>query len=124
MKKLLLLSLLITLSSCFLFQDKGIVFKIENTSDYPVTNIKISTSEHLDSITFDEIAPKDYREDFLSMKNNKSDGHYTLSFTREDGTTVNENHGYYTHGGSLENWIHFEIQNDTTVVRYGDFKTY
>ncbi len=124
MKKLLLLSLLITLSSCFLLQDKGIVFKIENTSDYPVTDTKISTSEHLDSITFDEIAPKDYREDFLSMKNNKSDGHYTLSFTREDGTTVNENHGYYTNGGSLESWIHFEIQNDTTVVRYGYFQAY
>ncbi|PIB30637.1 hypothetical protein BFP77_04010 [Maribacter sp. 4U21] len=124
MKKLLLLCLFLSLSSCFLLQDKGIVFKVENTSDYPVTNIKIFTSEHLDSINFDEIAPKDYREDFLSMKNNKSDGHYTLSFIRKDGTTVNENHGYYTNGGSIESWIHFAIQNDTTLVRFGDFKAY
>ncbi|WP_396637546.1 hypothetical protein [Maribacter sp. R77961] len=124
MKKVILFVYLLTLSSCFLFKDKGVLLKIENVSDHPVTHIKISTSENLDSITFDEIAPKDYREDFLNMKNNKLDGHYTLSYIRQDGSTVTENHGYYTNGGALDSWIRFEIQNDTTFVNYGDFKAY
>lgn len=124
MKKLLFLTLLLTLSSCFQFQQRGILLKIENTSDYPITHIKVTTSEHLDSITFDKIAPKDYREDFLNMKNNTSDGHYILSYTRQDGSTATENHGYYTNGGSLESWIRFEITNDTTLTKFGNFKDY
>lgn len=124
MKKLLLLALLLTLSSCFLFQDKGIVFEIENTSDFPITNVKFSTSENLGSITFDKIAPKDYREDFLSMKHHKKDGAFTLSYVRSNGELVQENHGYYTNGSSLESWIRFEITNDSTVMKLGDFKAY
>ena len=126
MKKLpfLLILILILFNSCNLIQEKGIDFKIINNSDSQISNVKISTSENLDSITFEEIVPKDYREDFLSMKQNKVDGHYTLSYTRQDDTTVNENHGYYTNGGSLESWICFEIQNDTTLVKYGNFIDY
>lgn len=124
MKKLPFLLILILFNSCNLIQEKGIDFKIINNSDSQISNVKISTSENLDSITFEEIVPKDYREDFLSMKQNKVDGHYTLSYTRQDDTTVNENHGYYTNGGSLESWICFEIQNDTTLVKYGNFIDY
>jgi len=125
MKKLpfLLILILILFNSCNLIQEKGIDFKIINNSDSQISNVKISASD-LDSITFDSTAAKDYREDFLSMKQNKVDGHYTLSYTRQDDTTVNENHGYYTNGGSLESWIRFEIQNDTTLVKYGNFIDY
>lgn len=97
------------------------MFKIENTSDTTITNVNISTSENLDSITFKSIAPKDYREDFLSMKHNRLDGSYTLSYTKGNGTVVNENYGYYTNGGSLESWVRFEIRKDTTVVKFGEF---
>lgn len=121
MKNLLLLCLLFSLSSCFLFQEKGIVFNIENTSGSPITKVTISTSENLDSITFDKIDPNDYRQDFLSMKNNTLDGSYTLSFIREDGSLTTENLGYYTNGGPLERWIRFKITHDTTLVQFGDF---
>jgi hypothetical protein len=121
MKKLLFLTLTLTLSSCFQFQEKDTVFKVENTSDTAVTNLTITTSENLDSITFKSIASNDYIEDFLSMKNNRLDGSYTLSYMREDGSLVNENYRYYTNGGSSEPWIRFEIRNDTTVVNFGDF---
>lgn len=124
MKKLLLLTLLAVISSCFLFQEKGIVFKIENTSDTTIINVKVSTSENLDSITFDNIVPNDYREDFLSMGNNKTDGSYTLSYTREDGSAVEENKGYYTNGGVMESWVRFEITNDSTLVKFGEFPSY
>ncbi len=86
-----------------------------------MTNLKIATSEDLDSIVFDKIASKDYREGFLSMKQNTSDGHYTLTYSRSDGKVVKENHGYYTNGGATESWIRFEITNDSTLVKFGEF---
>ncbi|GMN09227.1 hypothetical protein MTsPCn9_03170 [Croceitalea sp. MTPC9] len=121
MKKLLLLCILLFLSSCFLFQEKGIDYKVINNSSYTITNVKISTSEHLDSVTYDSIAPNESREGFLSMKNNKSDGSYMLSYTKADGNIVAEEAGYYTNGSALDDWIRFEVTNDTTRITFGKF---
>ncbi len=121
MKKVLLLFLFIGLTSCFLFQENGIIFKIENNSDFPITNIKFTTTKNLDSITFDKISPNDFREDFLSMKHKTSDGSYTLSYIQKDSSIVETGTGYYTNGGSMDSWIRFEINNDTTTAKFGTF---
>jgi len=124
MKKLLLSTLLLALCSCFQFQQKGIVLKIENASDYPINHIKIATTEQVDSVTFNVIAPKDYKQDFLDMTKNNVDGSFTISYMRHDGAVIKENHGYYSNGSAAENWIKFTIRNDSTLVNHGDFKVY
>lgn len=121
MKKSLIFLCLVLLSSCFLLQEKGIDFKVVNNSDVAITKVKISTSENLDSIIYTNISVNESREGFLSMKNNKKDGSYTITYTKADGNVVKESAGYYTNGGSLDSWIRFEIKNDTTLIKLGDF---
>lgn len=121
MKKLILVLSLISLNSCYLFQENGIDFKIINNSDLPISDVKFSTTENLDSATFRTIEADQSEKGFLSMKNNRSDGSYTLSFKRKDGSQVESGGGYYTNGGSLDSWIRFEIKNDTILMKLGDF---
>lgn len=121
MKKILFLFLLISNTSCNLLQEKGIAFKITNKSDFGITNVKISTSENLDNVTFDSIAKNESQKGFLSMRNNKTDGHYRLSFIDKHGRIHATAAGYYSNGSNSDAYIRFEIQNDSTLVKFGEF---
>jgi len=104
-----------------LLQEKGIPFKIQNTSNATITDVRFSTSEKLASTEFDSIASNQNEQGFLNMKENKTDGAYTLVYFRENGTKVETSAGYYTSGVSMDNYIRFEIKNDTTLVKFGKF---
>ena len=121
MKKIIVLCLITLSVSCHLLQEKGIAFKITNSAEFPITDVKISTSENLESVTFASIQKNESQEGFLSMKDNKMDGDYTLSYTRKDGSTAAISSGYYTNGGALDNYTRFEITNDSTLVKFGEF---
>lgn len=121
MKKTIFLFFLFIITSCNLFRHKGIDFKIANNTFAPITEVKISTTENLDSTTFDNIGENKSREGFLSMKHNKIDGAYIIEYTREDGNKIESTVGYYTNGTPLNNWIRFEIKSDTTLVNFGDY---
>ena len=56
--------------------------------------------------------------EFLSMKKNKSDGAYSLTFNRANGKKEISGGGYYTNGGSLDHWVDFNIKKDTTIVNF------
>ena len=118
MKKLIAIILLLTFNSCYLLKENGIEFTIENKSDFPIESVKFSTSEKLAVIVFDRIEPNQSVADFLSMKNNKHDGSYTLEFTRSNGIKESRGFGYYTNGGALDRWVKFEIQNDTITRNF------
>ncbi|TMM53726.1 hypothetical protein FEE95_17665 [Maribacter algarum] len=121
MNKAAFVLLLITICSCNFTKEKGIAFKIKNSSDATITAVKISTSEDFESITFDSIQKNKSKEGFLSMKNNKMDGDYTLSYIRKNGSAAGISGGYYTNGRPLDSYIHFEITNDNTLVKFGEF---
>ncbi|MFS4468042.1 hypothetical protein [Maribacter sp. 2210JD10-5] len=124
MKKVKFIIILVSLCSCSIFQEKGITFKITNSADFPITGVKISTSENLESVSFDSIQKNESQEGFLSMKNNKMDGSYTLSYTHRDGSTKKISSGYYTNGTVLDSYIRFEITNDSALVKFGEFPDY
>ena len=118
MKKLIAIILLLTFNSCYLLKENGIEFTIENKSDFPIESVKFSTSEKLAVIVFDRIEPNQSVAEFLTMKNNKHDGSYTLEFTRSNGIKESRGFGYYTNGGALDRWVEFEIQNDTITRKF------
>ena len=123
MKKIILGILILTLNSCHLIgKGNGIKFKIENNSELIITNVKFYTSEKLAIAEFDKIEPNENISDFLTMKNNKSDGEYILEFTRENGIKEKSNGGYYTNGGALDRWIEFDVKSDTTFVKLSRMK--
>ena len=121
MKKVILLTVLLTLNSCYLFKEKGIDFKIVNNSEMEISDVKFYTSEQLNKVEFDSIAANKSVSDFLSMKDNQSDGSYILEFTRADSKKEIQSAGYYTNGGSINSWIRFEVKSDTILVKYGEF---
>lgn len=121
MKKTVLSLTMLVLMSCQIFKERGVHIKIVNHTDGPITKVIISTSEKLDHITLDTLSPNESNSNFLSMKNNKTDGSYTLEYELQDGSKINDNHGYYTNGGALDEWIRFDIKNDTTLVKFGNF---
>ena len=117
MKKLLLIIVILTLNSCFVFEENGIEVKIKNISSEPITDIEVTTSEKLDVIKIDRIEPNENVSEFLSMRENKTDGGYIVTFTRENGKTETRKDGYYTNGGSLDEWIEFNVKSDTVLVK-------
>jgi hypothetical protein len=118
MKKLLVIMILLTLNSCFMFKENGIEMKIKNDSSEPITNVEFTTTEKLDVIKIDRIEPNKSVTEFLSMRKNKTDGAYSLSFTRANGKKEVSGGGYYTNGGSLDHWVDFIVENDTTIVKF------
>ncbi|MBD0852079.1 hypothetical protein [Maribacter arenosus] len=118
MKKLLGIILILTLNSCFFYKKDGIEMKIKNDSSEPITNVEFTTTEKLDVIKIERIEPNESATEFLSMRKNKSDGAYSLTFTRASGKNEISGGGYYTNGGSLDHWVDFIIENDTTIVKF------
>ena len=122
MKKMIVGILILTLNSCNLIgKGNGIEFSIENKSDFPIENVRVTTSENLTELKFDKIKPNENLSDFLTMKDNKSDGSYVLVFTR-NGKKVTKGYGYYTNGGALDKWVEFEIENDTVNHKFSGMK--
>jgi hypothetical protein len=118
MKKLLALTLILSLNSCFFYKKDGIEMKIKNNSSEPITNVEFTTTEKLEVIKIDRIEPNKSVTEFLSMRKNKSDGAYSLTFTRASGKKEISGGGYYTNGGSLDHWVDFIIENDTIIVKF------
>jgi hypothetical protein len=118
MRKLISLVFIILLSSCIFYKENGIEVHIKNNSNETITNVEFTTTEKLKSIKIDEILPDQEISEFLSMSTNKSDGSYVLTFTRENGNKEMSGGGYYTNGGSLDHWVDFIIENDTTLVKF------
>ena len=118
MKKLLAITIILTLNSCFMFNENGIEMEIKNDSSEPISNVEFTTSENLDVIKIDRIEPNESVTEFLSMRKNKSDGAYSLTFTRANGKKEMSGGGYYTNGGSLDRWVKFEVKSDTTFAKF------
>lgn|SRR5690554_2537801 len=116
MKKLLIGIIVLTLASCAKF-NLGVEVKVNNNSDFTVTDITFSTSEKLENIEFESIEPNKSVKGFLSMKENKVDGHYIISFTRENGVIESEKLGYYSNGITFENLIEIDIENDSVIQK-------
>lgn len=123
MKHIIFGILILTLNSCHVIE-KGnrIKFTIENKSDFPIENIKFTTSENLAELNFDKIEPNENVSKFLTMKDNKSDGNYVLEFTRVNGEKESQGYGYYSNGAALDNWVKFEIKNDTITQIFSGMK--
>lgn len=123
MKKTLFGFLILTLNSChFIGKGDGIKFTIKNKSDFPIENVRFTTSENLVELKFDKIKPNESVSGFLSMKENKSDGSYVLEFTRMNGKKESKTYGYYTNGGALDTRIDFEIKKDTIISNLSGMK--
>lgn len=118
MKKLLGIALILTLNSCIFYKKDGIEMKIKNDSSEPITNVEFTTTGKLSMIKIDRIEPNESLTEFLSMRKNKSDGAYSLTFTRASGKKEVCSSGYYTNGGSLDHWVEFIVENDTTIVKF------
>lgn len=124
MKKIALILIFSIITSCSKVNDNGLNFNIKNTSDDAISNITISTSEFLEKKNF-EVLEKDLNHsDFLSMKDNKFDGNYILTFTRANGENDSINFGYYSNGICLNKRIEIEIKIDTVLTKFGESKRY
>lgn len=115
----LLITIILTLPSCFLFRENGIEVKILNNSDSSITEVEFTTSEFLNSVRFPAIKPDKKVSDYLSMINNKSDGAYILMFSRENSRrdTIG-GQGYYTNGGSMDRRVTYNIHDDSVYVSF------
>ncbi|TAI48999.1 hypothetical protein [Flagellimonas allohymeniacidonis] len=121
MKKVIAIVVVLALSSCNLFKENGIDFKIVNSSESQITDVKFYTTEKIQIAEFDKIERNKSVSDFLSMKDNQADGEYVLEFTRANGKKESSAAGYYTNGGSLNGWVRFEIKSDTTFIKFGNY---
>lgn len=120
-QKILLIIAILIIHSCYLFKENGIEVEIKNNSNTPITDIKFTTTENLNSITYKRIEKDESMEDFLEMKENRSDGSYMLEFKRINGKLETRGAGYYTNGGALDSRILCEIRNDTVYARTSDY---
>ena len=109
--------IILTLNSCS-FKENGIEMEITNNSKEPITEVEFTTSERLQIIKIGSIQPNETVKEFLSMRQNKSDGFYWLTFTRHDGKKEICGGGYYTNGKSLDKLVKFEIKSDTTFYKF------
>lgn len=120
MKKIVIGIIILTLSACKLIgTGNEIEFTIENKSDAPIENVRFTTSENLTELKFDNIGPNGIASGFLNMQANKSDGTYILEYTR-NGKKETKNYGHYTNGAAINQWVEFEIENDTVNQKFGD----
>ncbi len=55
MKKLLALTLILSLNSCFFYKKDGIEMKIKNDSSEPITNVEFTTTEKLEVIKINPV---------------------------------------------------------------------
>jgi hypothetical protein len=68
-----------------MFKENRIEMKIKNDSSELITNVEFTTTEELEIIKIDRIEPNESVTEFLWMRKNKTDGAYSLTFTRANG---------------------------------------
>ena len=106
------------ITSCILYSPNGIEVQIKNNSDKIIQNVVFSTTENLDSLMFYTIKPGEKVKGFLSLKETKSDGSYTLVYEDFQKNKFEIERGYYTNGGSSDNLVEFDIRKDTSFVKF------
>ena len=74
MRKIVFLFLTLGLSSCYLFKENGIDYKIINNSNHSISNIVLKTSENTDSLVIELLKPEESKSGFLKMVNANKDG--------------------------------------------------
>lgn len=99
------------------FINNGVDFKVSNKSNDIISNIKLKTSEKLDSVLIEKLEKNKTENKFLSLKNNKYDGHYIIEFERNN-LKKNYSFGYYTNGSNIENAIIIEITKDSINIPF------
>lgn len=97
--------------------DRGISIKLVNNSRMNITDIKFYTSEEVATYELEQLAPELVVEGFLSMEENKIDGHYILEYTDQEGEQQ-RNTGYYTNGAPIEEFVRIEFKADTTEIKF------
>ncbi|MBB2147009.1 hypothetical protein GM921_16010 [Pedobacter sp. LMG 31464] len=118
MKYLLFFFIAILLISCVSpLGNKSIKVQILNASNTPISNVKITTSENLDSLFFPSIDIYEGKFGNLNMAKNKIDGEYRLSY-KQDGKYHLIKTGYYTNGRSLAYSMYIEVKKDTAIVKF------
>ena len=117
MRNLILLCFLATFISCSKYTSE-INFEIQNNSEKSLSNIKFFTSEKKEVLTFGELKSGQAENGTLSMKENKSDGHYILEFTNANGDIKRYSKGYYSNGKPQNGNVLFEIQNDSVLSHF------
>jgi hypothetical protein len=118
MKYLLFFLITILLISCVgPFGNKSIKVRVLNSSNSTISNVKITTSENLDSLFFPDIDMYGRRFGSLNMMKNKTDGEYRLSY-KQGGKYHFAKGGYYTNGRSLEYSMSIEVKSDTGLIKF------
>ena len=102
-------------------RENGIDVEIQNNSGSKIENVKFYTSERKAILEFGELESNNSVDDFLSMKENQSDGDYIIEFQRVNGEKEKKSGGYYTNGGTLNSKIVFNILKDTVKVSLSDY---
>lgn len=120
-KILLFVFLTLALNSCNSSEDNGIDVTITNFSSEPLANLEFTTTELLDSVRIDKVQVDKRVTGFLSMQRNKTDGAYSLTFTRADGKIENSISGYYSNGGPLNKRVEYKVENGTVLVEFSDY---
>lgn len=115
MKKIALLSAALFLSACQA-NTKSVDVVLENNSSTAINNIKVSTTEQLESIELDTLATQGKMEKSLNMENNKIDGSYVIEFQRENGEKETHSEGYYSNGNPLEKKLVFKITDSDVIL--------
>jgi len=124
MKKLFIVITLLVLISYYFLRSSGIRVRIENNSSLAITNVRVTTSEQLQSLEFDRIESNKNVTKFLKMKDNQNDGNYILEFDRPKGNRIIYETGYYTNGGALDDEVLFKVENDTVMAKFNDYGEY
>jgi len=118
MKYLLFFLITILLISCVgPFGNKSIKIRILNSSNSVISNVKITTSENLDSLYFLDMAIYERRSGNLNMAKNKIDGEYRLSY-KQNGKYHFAKDGYYTNGRSLNYSMNIVVKSDTILIKF------
>lgn len=118
MKLFLFLSLTILLIGCVdPFRNKSIKVRILNSSNSVISNVKITTSENLNSLYFPDIAIYERKSKNLNMTKNKIDGEYRLTY-KKNGKYHFAKGGYYTNGRSLNYSMNIVIKSDTVFIKF------
>lgn len=95
----------------------GLTVFVHNETFTPIDSLIIATSDFGSMISFNDLKPKSYAEQFLDMEDIiKTDGSYFVKLI--NGTRQSEDHfGYYTNGFPLEKRIDVFIENDTIIYK-------
>ncbi len=113
MKRLLIL-LLPVLASCSMV-DHNVAIEIQNNSDATIEDVKFSTTNDKEWVTFDELEPTESVSKVLNVKNYDADGNYSFQYTIPNGERI-ERKGNYMEENFVKASIIFKVQNDGVEI--------